>query len=342
MGEYNNFIRQNVAPISCTSIEVYDSNNKIVGRVRVGNLQAPYLNKKLYSFGVISDVHIGVQTAENDLTNALNYFNKYGCTHVCCGGDTSQNGKISQLETYKSLIHDKVHTVMGNHDWWGEPTGQVDPITIADWERILGKEHTYYFTQGNDVFIMLSMSSADANCFTTEQMQWLYEVLEENRNKRCFIFEHLFPYNPNCCGNAYNLYTDDGLWELGYYRKTFESLLRHYKNVILFHGHSHIPLEYQTNVTEYPANYDNYFGIHSIHIPGLARLRKKADNDSGYTQDAAGSQGYVVDVYDDYIIVKGRDFVAGKFLPIANYCLDTTIKIIEPNTFVDDTGIITV
>lgn len=342
MGEYNNFIKQNIAPISCTHVVVYDSNNKIVGKVRVGKLQAPYLNKKIYSFGVISDVHIGVATAEDDLIRAIDFFSVYGCSHVCCCGDIAQNGKISQLETYKSLIHDKVHTVMGNHDWWGVPTGQSDPISIDDWENILDKEHSYYFSQGNDIFIMMSMSSTDAGCFTTEQMQWLQAVLEENRNKRCFIFEHLFPYNPNCCGNAYNLYTDDGLWKLGYYRETFESLLRHYKNVILFHGHSHIPFEYQTNMVEYPANYDNYYGIHSIHTPGLARLRKKADNDSGYTQDASGSQGYVVDVYDDYIIVKGRDFVAGKFLPIAHYCLNTAIKPIEANTYVDSTGIITI
>lgn len=340
MAKYNNFIKQNFAPVGSSDIEVYDSNNKKVGRIRLNNLKLPNLGEKIYSFGVISDIHIGIQTSEEDLTTALNYFTDYGCTHVCCGGDVAQNGKISQLETYKTLIHDKVHTIMGNHDWWGVPTGQSDPITISDWERILGKEHTYYFSQGNDVFIMLSMSSADANCFTTEQMQWLYEVLEENRNKRCFIFEHLFPYNPNCCGNAYNLYTNDGMWELGYYRKTFESLLRHYKNVILFHGHSHIPLEYQTNVTEYPANYDNYYGVHSIHIPGATSLRKKTD--TGYTQDRTGSQGYVVDVYNNHIIVKGRDFVTGKFLPIANYCLDTTIKIIEPNTYTDSTGTITV
>lgn len=342
MGEYNNFIKQNSAPVGSANILVYDSNNKIVGKVRLNKLQLPDLTVKKYSFGVISDVHIGVSTAEDDLTNALNYFNKYGCTHVCCSGDVAQNGKISQLETYKSLIHSNVHTVMGNHEWWGEATGQADPITIADWERILDKEHNYYFSQGNDVFIMMSMSSADADCFTTQQMKWLQGVLEENRNKRCFIFEHLFPYNPNCCGNAYNLYGDDGLWRVGTYRAVLESLLRHYKNTILFHGHSHIPFEYQTNVTEYPANYDNYFGIHSIHVPGLARLRKKANNEHGYTQDAAGSQGYVVDVYDDYVIVKGRDFVAGKFLPIAHYCLDTRIKPIEANTYVDNTGTITI
>ena len=37
----------------------------------------------------------------------------------------------------------------------------------------------------------------------------------------------------------------------------------------------------------------------------------------------AGSEGYVVDVYDDYIILKGRDFIKNKFLPIATYKLNT-------------------
>lgn len=340
MSSYDKFIKQNNAPVGTSGIDVYDSNNEKVGRIRLNTLQLPSLNEKLYSFGIISDIHIGIQTADTDLTNALNYFAEYGCVHVCCGGDVAHNGKISQLETYKTLIHDKVHTIMGNHDWWGVPTGQPDPITISDWERILEKDHTYYFTQGDDVFIMLSMSSADAGWVTGEQIQWLYEVLERNRNKRCFIFEHLFPYNPNCCGNAYDLYSNDGMWELGYYRKTFESLLRHYKNVVLFHGHSHIPLEYQTNATEYPANYDNYYGVHSLHIPGATSLRKKTD--SGYRQDRTGSQGYVVDVYTNHIIVKGRDFITGKFLPIAHYCLDTTIKPIESNTYIDSTGTVNV
>ena len=140
MSKYSNFIKQNIAPIGSSNIEVYDSNNKKVGRIKLNNLKLPNLGKKIYSFGVISDIHIGIQTSEEDLTTALNYFTDYGCTHVCCGGDVAHTGKISQLETYKTLIHDKVHTIMGNHDWWGVPTGQSDPISISDRERILGKE----------------------------------------------------------------------------------------------------------------------------------------------------------------------------------------------------------
>ncbi len=52
------------------------------------------------------------------------------------------------------------------------------------------------------------------------------------------------------------------------------------------------------------------------------------------------SEGYVVDVYENGVYLRGRDFVNGKFLPIASYYLDTTLKTIEKNTFTDSTGII--
>lgn len=54
----------------------------------------------------------------------------------------------------------------------------------------------------------------------------------------------------------------------------------------------------------------------------------------------ADSEGYIVDVYEDGIYLRGRDFVKGEFIPIASYWLDTTIKEIEANTFVDETGTI--
>ena len=83
-------------------------------------------------------------------------------------------------------------------------------------------------------------------------------------NKRCFIFEHVRPQDG--CGNTFGIYNYD-IWG-GTEQTVFESLLRHYHNVILFHGHSHLKfyLQYGSDV----ANYDNIFGCHSIHIPSLA------------------------------------------------------------------------
>jgi hypothetical protein len=47
-----------------------------------------------------------------------------------------------------------------------------------------------------------------------------------------------------------------------------------------------------------------------------------------------------VDVYDNGIMLKGRDFTAGKYLPIATYWLDTSLKTVEAGTYRDLTGTI--
>ena len=59
----------------------------------------------------------------------------------------------------------------------------------------------------------------------------------------------------------------------------------------------------------------------------------------------AESEGYIVDVYENCIILNGRDFIDndkdGHGLGIATYKIDTTLQTIEANTFRDSTGTIT-
>ena len=85
------------------------------------------------------------------------------------------------------------------------------------------------------------------------------------------------------------------------------------------------------------ANYSENLGYRSLHNPSIT---KPKDENGNYVTE--GSQGYVIDVYENFIVVKGRDFVKEKYLPIATYMIDTTLVNIEANTFVDTTGIITI
>jgi hypothetical protein len=76
----------------------------------------------------------------------------------------------------------------------------------------------------------------------------------------------------------------------------------------------------------------------------LATPRDKVDGTLSSVY--AESEGYIVDVYDNYIILNGRDFIDndmdGNIIPIATYKVDTTLIEIEANTFRDSTGIINV
>ena len=72
-----------------------------------------------------------------------------------------------------------------------------------------------------------------------------------------------------------------------------------------------------------PANYDFTDGVHSFHIPATSVSR---DISSGNRVDKVEtSQGYLMDVYENHIVLKDRDFVKGEFIPIAHYCVDTTL-----------------
>ena len=179
--------------------------------------------------------------------------------------------------------------------------------------------------------------SKTGDTFTTESLQWLYETLEANRNKRVFVFEHCPRFDGSGKVEGWANPTGDLL--VGNSGTAFKLLMEHYKNVVWIHGHSHMEFQYQ----EYCSylNYDRKFGCHSIHVPSLAEGRELGESGTGYIFTPEESSGYVVDVYQNHIVLRGRDFVAGKFVPIATYCIDTTLQTIAPNTFVDSTGTIT-
>jgi hypothetical protein len=77
-----------------------------------------------------------------------------------------------------------------------------------------------------------------------------------------------------------------------------------------------------------------------VHVPSVAISRNITTDKR--VDVVATSQGILMEVYKNNIILRGRDFVTGKFIPIAQYYLDTTLKTVEPNTFSDPNGIIVV
>lgn len=335
-GEYTKFIPQNTAPNGAKKIALRREDGSLAGYVGLSYLAEPQRGEKLYSFGALSDVHIGEQTADEDFKRALTYLSA-NTNFICICGDLVHGGTDAapaQIETYKSIVSGyatkPVYAIPGNHDgayvpdWWNStPT-------------YTGKPLYYSFVQGNDVFIMVgNKSTGQGALFTVDELQWLYETLEANRNKRCFVFQHVRP--DDACGNALGIYkTDD--WG-GTEQAIFESLLRHYPNIVLFHGHSHLRLHMQ----EYSrlANYDKSFGCHSIHIPSISVPRDTLSVvNPSITTIYAESEGYIVDVYPNGIHLRGRDFVKGEFLPIASYWLDTTLHTVEPGTYTDPTGTI--
>ena len=337
--EYTHFIPENIAPKNTREISVYDANGEKVGSIPLGILRQP-LKEKLYSFCAVSDVHIAYDTANEDFQRSLTFVENSDCVFTCVCGDLTADGSETQLADYKSVIDTyaltkPVYAIAGNHEALTEPNTdeRIQPYT--------GQPLYYSFEQENDVFIMLGEYRANnVSIFAESELQWLYETLESNRNKRCFVFFHIFPWGD--CGNACGIYSSD-LFS-GTQGNVFLSLLKHYKNTVLFHGHSHLRFDLQE--IDEKANYSKSFGYRSVHIPSLSVPRDGDTTGANSRVEVyAESEGYIVDVYDDYIILNGRDFIDndkdGHILPIATYKIDTTLVNVEANTFTDSTGTIT-
>lgn len=345
MYKYTHFIPENIAPVGTTKIVARNSAGQEVCDFPLGNL-APPRATPLYTFCAISDVHLPYDTANADFQRALTYAES-NCDFTCICGDLTSTGSESELLNYKNTVSTyaktkPVYPIAGNHE-------NNSTISHSYLEKYTGHPLYYSFTKGDDVFIMLGHYGGYAGdgigwksdeFVSTDELQFLYKTLEANRNKRCFIFNHVYPYedgvgDANRMYNGTNWRTQDG--GIG---QAFMNLLKHYKNVVLFHGHSH--LRFYLQELDKKANYSSEIGYRSVHIPSLSVPRDRVDGSTTYIY--AESEGYIVDVYDDYIILNGRDFIDndadGHILPIATYKIDTPLQTIEANTFVDSTGTI--
>ena len=176
-------------------IDVYNDTEK-VGRIKANSLKMPDMGNKQYSFGALSDVHVNTAQSQRNFQKALAYLNDVEeVDFTCIAGDLTNEGTAEQLQAYGDYVkayspNVPVYEVTGNHDLQSRtseaPFNFLTPYT--------GHNLYYSFTKGNDVFIMFGMSGwysyTQSSIFSEASLQWLYEILETKRNKRCIVFQH--------------------------------------------------------------------------------------------------------------------------------------------------------
>ena len=343
---YDSFIKNNVAPTDAAAIVCYDKLGNVVFNKPLGSFKPNY-GTKLYSFGVLSDVHNqSAQTTENmaDLQNALTIFNQdENIKFVCICGDISENGTEEEFQIFKNIVDTYspdtiIYTTTGNHDC--TQSGINDTV----WESYVGNKKTFSFNYNingtSDIYFFLGMNiwslGESGVPYLTSDIEKLESVLKKYKNNRVFIFTHLF--FPTMSGNLKNIYPS-GNWLGGEQLNKLQELCDTYKNAIWFSGHSHwmwYLQQYQDN-----ANIDRKLtetndpnSSWTVHIPSCA---SPIDSDGVSTRVSipTASEGAIVDVYEEYIVVKGVSFkketdsnYTTKYLPIAHYLLGDTNQII--------------
>ena len=167
---------------------------------------------------------------------------------------------------------------------------------------------------------------------TPEQMQWLEERFEENKDKRIYFYFHTFLNDEN--GDASNGYYeyDLPLCEGAPDDVELRALLRKYKNVIMFTGHSHWIFSMQDAFDadegryNYNANIANGGGEYGVlvHNPSVSEPRGLTGTNSSRDElYGKRSEGYVVYVYEDCVVLYAYDFMNDTLLGKYSYIIDT-------------------
>lgn len=307
------FIKHNIATYSCDNIGVYDSDNNLICNLDISSIKPNY-KKRLYRFGLLSDVHHNDYPAANpsqDFQNALSVFNeKESVNFTCICGDITENHTYTELHDYVSNVntyspYTPVYTTTGNHD------ANCDS-TI--WKNYVGLDKEYFeFTYNGDHFIFLGMYQYNfRDAYSEESLTMLENALDTYKNERCFIFTHLFfPYRAGNFKYAY----PSGNWLNGEQLTRLERLNDTYPNCFWFSGHSH----WKWYLQKHQRN-ANVYGKEcgwNIHVPSCASPIDskyagvgKGNNGTAWSRDniISESEGAIVDVYDDCIEIRGVSF----------------------------------
>lgn len=312
--------------------------------------------EKIYSFGALSDLHFNRYNlsltgddAEITFPNALNFLDGFGISLVGMSGDLSSNGERDSFEKFHRIASDydfPVYTSTGNHD-------VSNKYSLENWQELVnagvygenkadgvinvsenGMDFVYQPPEGRgDIFIFLCQYQWDYNkdtsrILTDEQLDWLATRLEEYKDRKVFLFFHTFLNAPgdnpymgegnliNNLGVKYNLSFTAGTPD----EARFRQLMKDYKNVFFFNGHSHwtydmYKLNPQINITNYDGEYATM-----IHISSVSSPRSATANSATTVENCMRkSEGMLVTVYDDCIVFTACEFFSGELLAYATY-----------------------
>ena len=316
------------------------------------------IHLRVTGYGEDADKHHSI----NDYKRALAFYKNNGADFICVDGDIVANSRsqnvneqasvdewaaeVSKFAELNTTVNIPIYATTGNHDAniWGYSTGNDSLglnalVTTTDgayngtktaeevWTELVGRGVRFVLEQGDDVFIFLPMYFWNyVNMYrdgSGGEEEWIIEQLDTYKDKRVLLFFHI-PLNETYDDNADGMSVTQATGRVA----TLRPLLNSYPNVIWFTGHSHYNLWREGGImddgTEYvnPNIYQSGESMTMVHVPSCAYIRPTDDYSS---EDGHGSQGLLVDVFEDRIIVKGIDFTQGDggvFIPKATYVIN--------------------
>jgi glucan-binding YG repeat protein len=262
---------------------------------------------------VISDVHVN-STEDTKLIRALRDLNSSAPDYdaIAVVGDMTEYGIVEEYQAFNSIFQEnklrsaEEFMVMGNHEYFEKYYHKESTVSDEElqsrfasslnvpgiyYDKWINGYHFIALSGEKSAHTMLAESSMpgdiDSAFISDTQYEWLEETLalDADEDKPIFLFLHQ-PLENTVYGSI--------RWNAGLKDTRLIDLLRNYPQVILFSGHSHYILNhpksiYQDGFTMVNTSSISYTWYEGGRIPDL-------------------SQGYVIEVFDDRVEFKAREF----------------------------------
>lgn len=296
-------------------------------------LRAPNLR-----LGLISDIHICAEDGDfnkfgdtRTFEHALAWFRDQGVDGVVLAGDMADNGMVAQLKKVGEAwdrvfpnnrapdgrVVEKLF-VYGNHDLEGQiydgydqrffdksafKKGWIKTDPAAAWEQVFHEPYAPIWMKRVKGYQVIGAHWVDGHWDGTVGLEDWFKahVAEIDRDRPIFFIQHPHPkdtcFGPNAWGH-----------DAGYATRALSA----YPKAVAFSGHAH-----------WPATDDRFIWQEAFTSIGLGSLRygslgnvgalmnEKIVNDADRWHTR---QGMLLDVYDDEMVLKCRDFVNDEFL----------------------------
>ena len=308
-----------------------------------------------YVFGIVSDTHVQNSNSADynvkfkDMLSDINAIiassnAKNSETGIFINGDAidanSQNGPATEIDTYSKVQYQNlwamkaeaspnvpIYLAIGNHDLWPRPSqGEQEALASATnlflQNAVLPNgsrptSMTYDFYIGDCHFVFLGDDDIDTNYATIsdEHLEWLDETIAEGyESGKTFLFLH--QTLSNTVAGAITEHLDqehNGVVN----EAELRAVLRKYPDALMFSGHTH----YSLNSVD--ASFDGGDG----HMPKFFATSSVANpvDTHGTVIGNGASEGLIVEVYENKILVRGRDFKNDLWMASAQYAIEYDI-----------------
>lgn len=262
-------------------------------------------------FHVVGDVHAHPSDPRSKKNIILGMDDLKGlqpaASALVIDGDLTEQGYLDQWDYLKGALSGRIPEqtfyAIGNHEYHGTNSSTTERDRFQAFANV---SSVYYEkTVGGYPFLILGGENGDGDApkpawtamLSDAQVGWLDERLAAltSETRPTFVFMHQGPFDSNR-------------------KDELNAILSKYPNVLYFWAHWHRDLK---NAKSEPNQYTNADGYQRIHTGSVQ-----------YCKDAAGNlhydsaQGLRVEVHEDFVAIRGRDFPSHSWISASTYQYD--------------------